>query len=365
MEIHWSLPGYSRGGEINEEVLSTPLPSTRHFKESPITYGHYVDGVTSLLKSQSFQGKLLKEMASEGSLLRAEVSILKHGHFYHPAKMEVESSSGAKALFVLNLAATQGAMAHLETEFALFQALSHQSESLPLMFGVEDLSHGGEAMKAMVGQWLDGYWEFHQSGEKEEVVVWADSGHLCLEASQAETLYMQAAEILTTLYNPLTFEAVQPWHHAAGDFVVKLSGGAPEVKLITLRQYTPLFVLDEVAPEDYLEGALIFFMLLSIRNRMDRYDGIGDVAWVNEGGLRASLEGFLKGLKIHENVGPFEGAFSDWVRIYLKKQDADDLFECALSVLSSLNPDAKEVAVIRQEIKAHVEALARLIKGLP
>ena len=361
MRIFWELPGHSQDGVIDADVLATPLPADRHFDEAGATYGDYVEAVATLLEKREVMESLCDAVGMvAGEVAGVAVAILKHGHFYHPAKITLENKEEEKAHLVINLAVTPEAEACLEREFEVFGHLTGRSDSLPCMFLKESLEHKGRQMMAMVGEWLEGYWEFHQTethGER-EVVVWAGETHRYISGTAESLIYSQAAEILTELYNPLTFEAVQPWHHAAGDFVVNISGETPDVKLITVRQYTPMIELDEVEPEDYLEGTLFFLMLLSIRNRLDRLDGIGEAAWVEGDVVKATVDGFFKGLSGRVDIGPFEGSFAEWVCIYLKKQDKEDLLGCAGAVIGSLNPGASEMALISEKIQEHISELA-------
>ena len=368
MKIKWVLPGHSCDGMIDEVVLKTPLPADRNYEDAPATYGDYVGVMEALFgKGAGFLERLLQKSGhSDAEVTHLSISILKHGHFYHPAKMVVSLSSGKDLCFVINLAVTEKAVACIKNEFQLFDMLCQRSEALPEMYLLEEVSSGGHHLAVMVGQWFEGYWEFHQTRQtgRGEVVVWAEPHHVFLTESKALNIYKKSAEILTRLYNPKTFEAVQPWHHAAGDFVLSLDRDDLDIKLITVRQYTAIADVDEKDPEDYLEAALLFFMLLSFRNRLDRCDGIGEVAWIEGAVVQATLNGFLKGLKGRKDVGPFEGEFGEWVRLYFKKQDTEDLMGCAAFVVNSLNPEASEMETLKKHFSLHVEEVAAEIATL-
>jgi len=368
MNITWSLPGHSGGGTIDQDVLETPLPADRDYDEAGLCYGHYVRAVESVLEKDGGQvvTGLLHTLYAENppELLSIHVAILKHGHFYHPACMTLHTSAGAHP-FVINLAVTPEGGACADREFALLGKLAKKSEALPRVQSLESVMVDGHNVVLFFGEWFEGFHEFHQTmgTDGNQVVVWAGQDHHLVSKGVETSIYRQAAEILTRLYNPLTFELVQPWHHAAGDFVVNIESKLPEVKLITVRQYTPMVNVEEVEAEDLLEGALYFLMMLSIRNRLDRYDGIGEVAWVGDHGVAATVDGFFDGLADQNDVGGLEGPFGVWVEKYLAAHTIDDFQETALAVMSSFNPRASEMGVLKEHLAVHVTGFYRVIKG--
>ena len=96
-----------------------------------------------------------------------------------------------------------------------------------------------------LAEWLEDYHEFHFSDlydGKSRIRVWdSEDNHLFLSKLQAQELYRQASRILTCYYNVETYEQIFPWHHAAGDFVVKIEKENLDVKLISARQYDAVF----------------------------------------------------------------------------------------------------------------------------
>ena len=75
-----------------------------------------------------------------------------------------------------------------------------------------------------------------------------------------------------------------------------------EMKLITVRQYAAMFenkiTKNNTDSDIYLmlEAMLVFFLNLSIRNRIDRLDGVGEIVWSDNISVEGTLRGFLKGL---------------------------------------------------------------------
>ncbi|WP_300672085.1 hypothetical protein [Desulfoluna sp.] len=368
MKITWSLPGHSSSGKIDEKVLATPLPANRVYEESGLCYAHYVRAVETVLKQEETRRDGLMEALFPGTAPEVHgvhVEILKHGPFYHPARMTLETDAGAFSL-VINLAVTSEGGACAEREFALLGQLAERSEALPRVYLLKAVDVDGHRVVLFFGEWFDGFHEFHQTRrpEGDRVVVWAGESHGLVTRETECSIYCQSADILTRLYNPLSFALVQPWHHAAGDFVVNMEATLPRVRLITLRQYIPMAEVDDIGAEEILEGALFFLMMLSIRNRLDRYDGIGEVAWVGTHSVKSTLDGFFTGAAYHQNIGPLEGAFGPWVKDYLVTYTEEEFRETADAVVSSFNPQASEMGVIREHIADHVAEFYRIIQAL-
>ncbi len=366
MKITWSLPGHSGGGAIDEDVLNTPLPADRDYSDEGLCYGHYVSSVERVLTEDGVVDALAGTLCPEDPprVVAIHVAILKHGHFYHPACMTLLTDE-KKYAFVINLAVTPDGGECARGEFALLKTLHPRSEALPCVQLLRSVTVNGQDVVLFIGEWFEGYHEFHQTqkGDGDGVVVWADQHHHYVSRAVEISIYRQAARILTQLYDPLTFTLVQPWHHAAGDFVVNIDGESPEVKLITVRQYLPMGEIEAVDAEDILEGALFFLMLLSIRNRLDRYDGIGDVAWVGDHSVAATIDGFFDAMGAVSDMGPLSGPFVAWIEKYLDLHTEADFQEMARTVVASFNPRASEMETIVAGLSSHVSVFYRVIQN--
>ena len=152
-----------------------------------------------------------------------------------------------------------------------------------------------------LGQWFDGFHEFHLTApidsDPDPIVVWAPEPIYLTQSSHKKALCHEMARILTDFYNPLTFEQIGPWHHAAGDFTVHATPDSIETKLITVRDYRPLMIAPaETTPASILEGLLLFFMHLSVQMRLDRLDGTGDLVWAGDWAVIGTVNGFFEAL---------------------------------------------------------------------
>jgi hypothetical protein len=226
-----------------------------------------------------------------------------------------------------------------------------------------------------LGQWFEGYHEFHISidpvDQKPKIMVWDDTrGRFFLSAEQTKTLYARVSKILTDYYNLESFEQILSWHHAAGDFVVIVENGKLELKLITVRQYAAFFEnqTDLAAArsdsERMLQSLLIFFLNLSIRMRLDRLDGIGEMVWSDSVVVEATLIGFLEALSMKPDVPSLPDSPLACFIAYLASCTEGDLMDLTEAIVSRFNPKMPGLTVVKKNIHPHVETLHGCIQKI-
>jgi hypothetical protein len=100
--------------------------------------------------------------------------------------------------------------------------------------------------------------------------------------------------------------------------------------------------------------ALLFFLLnLSLRMRLDRVDGVGAVAWAGDDCVRATLEGFVDGLRMKEGGGFMEEGFAaEFVR-YMDSLSKEDLSEGFHVLVGACDQSAPDMPAIRQHLEHH------------
>jgi len=302
----------------------------------------------------------------------------KHGEFYHPAR--IETIVGEKKFsFVLNVAVSETGRACMEREYELLQKLSSkfQNSYIPDVYGKDEIRLNDNLSVSMfLGQWFEGYNEFHLSHEQadssKKILVWDPvHGSFFLSKNQTRKLYRQAAMILTLYYDIETFNQIFPWHHAAGDFVIKIEEDEIDLKLITVRQYAPIFDNnDGIARKDrdlkfIIEGMLVFFLNLSIRMRLDRLDGVGDIMWSDDCAVEETLKGFYQALVLKPQIPLIPAPQADFFLDYLSALPESQLYDLSFSIADAYNPVAPEVPVIKDQLKSHVASLYNAIKEHP
>ena len=245
---------------------------------------------------------------------------------------------------------------------------------LPEVYGFGEVGSGANRkIRMFLGHWLEGYNEFHvsrdPSDKKNKILVWDDiHDRFYLSLEQSADLYRQAAGILTYYYNVESFEQISPWHHGAGDFVVKIDTADLDMKLISVRGYAPLFTNlthlenGEKDVELILQALLIFFLNLSIRMRLDRYDGVGDIIWADQPAVQSTLAGFFDGLALKPSVASMPDSIERCFRYYLSVCTKENLYDLSKAVVKRFNRHAPEVRVVKQHLKEHVEELNRVIR---
>jgi len=387
-QFKYFLSDATNSAQENSGIWSTLLPTTRKPPQKiiciSVTYGDYFRAVNSFLKknrfeilitafSQSINRQIIPEEIEE-----IRICLVKHGEFYHPSIVEAVLEKESYK-FVLNVAISAAGRNCIEREYNCLKKLGNDFSfsSIPEVYGYGEacVKESGHEMSMFLGEWFEGFNEFHisydGSDNKHKILVWdSEKGNFFLSPDNASELYRQAAMILTGYYNIETFEQIFPWHHAAGDFVIRMQNNKAELKLITVRQYAPIFAKkdDEETGrnvEMILEALLVFLLNLSIRMRLDRIDGTGNIVWSDDIAVQGTLKGFFQGLRRKDSTDLFSDAFDTYFHEYLLSSCTEkDLYDLSLAIVNSYNPSAPEIPVMRKNIKKHAEILYNAITSM-
>lgn len=295
---------------LNNETGALLLPADASSPGPRITYGPYLRAIANYLSGNSCRPlrTLLARLPSPRHL--SEVTSIsltseKHGAVYSVSRLDIRC--GSKTFpFAVNAAFLPAQQAFLQHEHALLGTLYRRYRlphlPRPFLSGTTLLQTGETSctIKLLFVEWFHDYHEFHLSGphpvEGDEtgypIRVWKPGdASFFLDPDQVRDLYRKAAAILTAYLDGDTFRQVYPWHHAAGDFVVRTNAGGLDVRLITVRSYRSLLPGRSDA-KDKLLGLLHFLINLSLRMRLDRLDGTGALVWAGPGCLRDVVLGF-------------------------------------------------------------------------
>lgn len=312
---------------------------------------------------------VLKKPVSRDHIRRVSVFLEKHGAFYHPLKIRVELENSPPCLFVLNGAVSTHGLSLIEREYALISRLNNtfSKKYLPRVFGVDILQTNHGRIGFFLGEWFEDYKEFHVTegpGER-QVVIWESDGRCrYLPGKSALPIYREAAWILTYYYNIETFEQIYPWHHAAGDFIVKQTDDQFHIRLITVRGYSPL---TEFGPDDadkknhILPSLLVFFLNLTLRMRMDRLDGTGRPILIGEDVIRASVEGFLTALDEKSKNYDY-GDLKEVFIIFFRGFDLDQMMNIGATLMDSWDANSMENELIMGNVETHCRILQAIFK---
>ncbi len=371
---------------IDEAGENTPLiltrsdaagiPAETEQRTGPrLTYGRYLRMVKQFITRDSY--KLLLKAVSDRTgdtvtlndidelVIRSE----KHGSMYHVARIEVGLKKTV-VRFAVNVTFSPRGKDCMNREFAVLQELREKFPSfLPHTYFKGEEKYQAEKRReesALMfwGEWFTGYHEFHLTGDAidsgQKVIIWDyDHGYKFASGRQGREIYKQAAKILTLYYDIDTFRQISPWHHSAGDFIVRVNpdDGQIDVKLITIRGYDPMIAFSTDDANNKIAALIHFLSTLSIRMRLDRLDGTGDIAWADDIYVDGVIEGFFDALKIKENAGEYSPvSVEKLIRIlqHFAINDWKDVLAESLDIYSESDPD---LPVILHHLNRHAENL--------
>jgi len=377
---------YASLGEVrpfDETTLDTQIPLSRPTGEeaspSVLTYRQYLHGVRRfLLDNWKRVIATVSEICSTDfpAIDRIDIVVEKHGSDYHPARIEVHAVDCGPS-FVANVAVTDRGRSRLSQDFQFLRLLRdrYDRDFVPAAYFMGEAAVNGreasaERLTMFLGEWLAGYHEFHLSdagpGVPPATVLWdLSTGYTVLTEQEAADVYRQAAFILSYYYDPVAFSEIYPWHHASGDFVASRADGRIRVKLVTVREYGPRILFEEESPENALEALLVFFAHLTIRMRLDRFDGVGEVAWADDHCVEATVQGFLEALKEKVDTGACDPALpTELLRVArcLSPRELVEVFSPALEAYHENSPD---MPVISEHLADHIFRVYQTLQQLP
>ena len=364
-------------------IWNSPFPIYRNHtpalthpdRQMYLCYRDYFTAVHTFLGKDRFQililaaSEYLNEKIVPADIKSIHIHLEKHGAFYHPSRIEV--ILGAFRLnFVLNVAVSEVGQRNLSREFNLIRHLNRKFKwpYLPKVYGLEEAASGNGKSKLpmFLGEWFDGFYEFHITSDhfdRNRILVWDPrKGNIEIPEEMTPLIYEKTAEILTCYYDPCTFEQIHPWSHAAGDFIVRLNNNDMEMRLISVRNYAPMVNHEEQDARSILEALLVFLLNLSIQNRLDRSDGVGDMVWAEDCAVQATLNGFFSGLKQIETPDLFSEPLIRFFKPYLIARSENDLMEICAALSERYSPDAPEALIIKNNLNQHVARFHRSVQ---
>ncbi len=351
---------------VDEPTWQAPMRLTRcghdPVQGPALSYGQYFEGITDVISRDGYgllvhaTARQLAQDISVADIEEIRIYSEKHGSDYHPARIEVVVGKVCVP-FVMNVAVTARGKAWVCREFEVLQYLKSKYDFpfLPRAYFQGEASP--PSMLMFLGDWFQGYHEFHLSIDKadgsQKLVIWdTDKGVCYVYRPQVWQIYSQAAKILTLYYDVETFEQIFPWHHAAGDFVVKPQEKSMDVRLVTARQYASMLEPSEGVT---IHEALLFFMLnLSVRMRLDRLDGVGAVAWSDDECVDATLGGVVEGLGMKQDKGFIDARFVNGFLQYLQSLAKEELFHRFHALIDACDQAAPDIPVIRDHLERHI-----------
>jgi len=357
----------------DSDLLKTPVPMNRSHTPGTgifLSHGAYFRAVQDFLEKEGLA--LFRKGINSESAEHIEIFMEKHGELYHPARIEF-SVNGKNNSVAVNVAVSDIGKQYIREEYRLLKQLNAE---FPFAFLPEVYAEGsvmtedGIEILMFSGEWFAGYHEFHLSHDpadnRNKILVWDfEQGSFFLTADQTAQLYCRVAEILTAYYNMESFAHIYPWHHAAGDFVIKIGENQNvDLKLITARGYKARSAAEDRNPAAVLESLLVFLLQLSIRTRLDRLDGVKEMAWADDIAAEATVKGFSRALALKPECALLPAPAGECFRYYLSRYSESELFEWTKAIADAYPPAAPEFSVIKKHLKDHTAALYRSLKNI-
>ncbi len=296
-----------------------------------ITLGDYFNGLVDFVNAGESElcelFGVAKDIIDE-LVFRSE----KHGVLYHIASVEIVFGNRIEK-FAISSAITEEGKCCLDRDFVTMQelALGKESSPFPQQYFKKHIivGKGKEKVSFMMtlSEWLEDYHEWHLALKKEggeQIQVWDNrSGSYYLDPKQEAQLFYKTSLVLSEYFEPISSRQIYPWHHAAGDFIVKKTDNNIDVRLITVRNYQALFEITAEHEASPLVSYIMFFVHLTIRMRLDRMHGVDQMVWLGAQVVEAVVNGFVDAC-------------------YQKKGKAKVLSDSLLAVLPTFGPDELE-----------------------
>jgi hypothetical protein len=385
-KISFHVPGHDGPVAPGTRLWHTALSGNRLTGSAPsrkaapgLTVGDYFLAARSFLVMDG--GRRVCEAITAltggcGPVRAIEISLEKHGAFYHPLKITVKTPAAVPVFLVLNGAVKDPGARLVETEYALLTHLADRVTPgfIPKAFSMGTISCDNGLVRFFLGEWFDGFYEFHvtQTPGGQKVVLWkADGSHEPMSWQAATGLYEKIAYVLTAYYDIHTGHAIYRWHHAAGDFVACPLYKGFDVRLITVRGLAPIIEMPSktASPGVRLLFCLLFYFVnMTVRMRLDREDGTGPLVFLPEIVLDASIDGLFQALDDRAadrlagescaGVPPdLPAAFLGFVKGFKSGQ----LVEMLAGLMDDWYPDAAEQSLVRENMPAHCRRICRVI----
>jgi len=364
--------------ELSPEFLDQPFLLSPTEKHPFLSLGDYFKAIRQMLLQDNGHALVtalsanLKQQIEPADITEVRIRSEKHGAFYHIACIAVAGPAGP-----VNLAVTTGlsdqAKNCLAHEFDILGDLAARftAEFLPQFYSKNYVVYQSNAATAeflmVLGEWLDDYHEWHlgrnQATGGPKIQLWDyQKGYCFLSEQESGELLRHVSYILTCYYDPDSFCQIYPWHHGAGDFVAGRDGDSIRVKLITARNYIPLIDLPQEDESSRLVAIINYLLNLTLRLRLDKLDGIGPPAWMEDFAVQASVKGFFEALSRHETPQGFiDPVYLLEILQAFDPQEYLAMYQPLLDIYAQENAD--DFALILDELPAHVNQQHRVVKG--
>lgn len=376
MNITYLFSSPSGDIPILPDALKKPfLVSAAEHHES-LTLGDYFETIKNfiLLDNEKSLREALQALSFSRNTLdlnSSEIRIRseKHGALYHVASIEI-ARQNTSVQFAVSMAITEKGKNCLQHDYTILNRLNgfHGLPYLPQTYNIRHMpcGHGEHQPDALLvlSEWFEDFHEWHlavdkQTGE-EHICLWDHvKGNRFLSQKTGSEIFRQAAKILTLYYDPESYKHIFPWHHAAGDFIVRNNKDSVAVRLTTVRGYDPVLTFSREDANAPLAALISFFLHLTLWMRLDKLDGVGKTVWLDDFVVQAVTEGFFEAFAIMESKGRMDCCSAkDFLSLIQSfgEEEMTVLFQPILESYSEV-ASASDLAMVQKQLQEHSRQL--------
>lgn len=362
------------------EDLARPFLLTPSEPHPFLTLGDYFESLKEFILKDHGESlvcvlrELLNREIDLGNIRKMLIRSEKHGVLYHLASVEILIDDKRIKLSV-STAVSETGKAWLKDEYEMLISLN-ASLKLPYLpnvyFKGEVAAPAGkkrtETLAMFLGEWFEDYHEWHLSMDendgKQKICIWdLRQGHRYASEKESYEIFRQASRILTLYYDTLSYKQIYPWHHAAGDFIVRTRNTKIDVRLTTARKYQSIMDYFSEETVNPMIAVVYFFLNLTVRMRLDKLDGVGKTVWAGDFCVNAITEGFFDAIKVMEAEGGYPLGRAEDLCSLLKsfgEEEIQNLFNPLHNWYQEGDP--ADFSVIQANLRSHVNLLCHALQ---
>ena len=382
MEIKYLFSSPEGDISLGPEDLARPFLITPSEPHPSMTLRDYFEAIGEfLLKDQgkplvrALEERLNRETAID-KIRKIMIRSEKHGTLYHLASVEILVND-KQTKFAVSTAVSEKRKGWLTQEYAMLRFLN-SSLKLPYLPDIylkgEVKCQAGngkhETVSMLLSEWFDDYHEWHlsidENNNDQKLCIWdLQNGNQYASKEEAFEIFRQASKILTLYYDTKEFSQIYPWHHAAGDFIVRTGNSGIDMRLTTARGYRSIIGYFSEETVNPMIAMVYFFLNLTVRMRLDKLDGVGETVWVGDFCVTAIAEGFFDAIRIMEADGRYHlGRPKDLLSLLKSfgEEEVWSLFHPLRNWYRQGNP--AEFRVIQANLGSHVNLLYNALQDL-
>lgn len=345
-----------------------------------LTLGDFFEGIRRFVWQN--QGRHLSHLLSKiqgspvtpGDIETLVLRYEKYGTLYHVISIEAGTKKN-NWKFALSVAQFQEAREILDREFHLLGLLNQKFDYpyLPQAYLNDTLeikkAKNTETFAIALTSWFEGYHEWHFQGDKnkaETAAIWnMKKGFQSASKEELSEIIRLSTKILTLYFDTETYHRIHPWHHGAGDFVVKKDLKDIDVRLITVRGYESLASYVHNDHLRSLEAVLLFFLDMTLKMRIDKHGGMGDPIWAADSVLPSLRNGFIEALQFKEQKRDLPAFQTSDVIRRLREFSKEDLYSKLAQLAAYYRyTDPVDFACIETHQKEHTTELHLTLQAL-